>query len=228
MINLDKIGLRYNQDHEVLSNISLHLRAGSFHYLTGASGAGKSSLMRLIYMAQRPTRGNIKILGKDLSTVKPEIMPELRRQIGMVFQDNRLISHLTAFDNLALPLRIRGASESQIVEQVTELLEWVGLGEQMQQLPQTLSGGEQQRVAIARAIIAKPVILLADEPTGNLDEVTASHLMRFFQQMNEDGMTVLVATHSLSIMKRFPNPILHLKAGVIEIVDISQLEAEAR
>ncbi|MCX8502268.1 MAG: cell division ATP-binding protein FtsE [Alphaproteobacteria bacterium] len=216
MIHLDNIGMRYPEGGEILSDISLHLRAGSFHYLTGQSGAGKSTLLRILYLAQTPSRGNLRILGEDIQTLPRSEIPKLRIRIGMVFQDCRLINHLSVFDNVALPLRIKGESESRIKEKVEELLQWVGLGNYLWSNPQTLSGGEQQRVAIARAVIARPDILLADEPTGNLDNHTAQLLMRLFQDLNKDGVTILLATHSDDLMKRFVYPILRLKLGKLE------------
>ena len=213
MIRFDSVGMRYGSGPEVLTDLNFKIAPGSFHFLTGPSGAGKTSLMRLMYLAQRPSRGLIHLFGKDLSTLPTSERPDLRRRIGMVFQEFRLLSHLSAFENVALPLRIAGVAESELRPQVSELLDWVGLSEQMQQTPPTLSGGQQQRVAIARAVIAKPDMLLADEPTGNVDENSAHRLMRLFEVLNQNGTTVIVATHNESIMARFGHRILRLERG---------------
>src|SRR5690606_38181329 len=161
--------MRYGQGAEVLHDIDFELTAGSFHFLTGPSGAGKSSLMRLLYLAHRPSMGSIFMFGKEVTALPRRALPALRRRIGVVFQDFRLLEHLTALENVMLPLRIAGGEEKVIRQHAEELLNWVGLGDKVLSLPHTLSGGEQQRVAIARAVIAKPDLLLADEPTGNVD-----------------------------------------------------------
>ncbi len=169
LLSFDNIGLHYHQSAEVLSDINFELESGSFHYLTGASGAGKTSMMRMLYLAQKPTRGKITLLDQDVITLSRSQLAHLRRQIGIVFQDFRLLNHLTVFDNVALPLRIDGMDEASIQKNVTELLNWVGLGGRIYESPERLSGGEQQRIAIARAVINKPKLLLADEPTGSVD-----------------------------------------------------------
>ncbi|MDI9348941.1 MAG: cell division ATP-binding protein FtsE [Candidatus Symbiobacter sp.] len=213
MIRFDGVGMRYGSGPEILSDLNFEIKAGSFHFLTGPSGAGKTSLMRLMYLAQRQSRGLIHLFGQDLSTLPSGQRPDLRRRIGMVFQEFRLLPHLSAFDNVALPLRIAGTAEAQLRAQVTELLAWVGLAEHMAQTPPTLSGGQQQRVAIARAVIAKPDLLLADEPTGNVDENSARRLMRLFEALNDHGTTVIVATHNEALMTRFGHPVLRLERG---------------
>lgn len=207
--------MRYRLGAEVLHDVSFSLPAGSFHFLTGASGAGKSSLMRLMYLAHRPSRGMISLFGRDVSTIPRRELPALRRRIGVVFQDFRLIDHLSALDNVALPLRIAGARESQIRDHVAELLRWVGLDEQIDARPPTLSGGEQQRVAIARAVIGRPQILLADEPTGNVDDEIALRLMRLLEELNKIGTTVVVATHNERLIERFSYPCFHIEDGVL-------------
>ncbi|MEQ8165252.1 MAG: ATP-binding cassette domain-containing protein, partial [Alphaproteobacteria bacterium] len=169
MVRFENVGMRYGTGPEILRDISFTLEPGSFRYLTGASGAGKSSLLKLMYLARRPTRGLITLFDRDIDTVPRDDFRLLRRRIGVVFQNFRLIDHLTAMDNVALPLRIAGASAKQVHDHVCELLRWVGLGDRIDAKPRTLSGGEKQRVAIARAIIARPRLLLADEPTGNVD-----------------------------------------------------------
>ena len=209
--------MRYGAGPEILRDISLDLEPGSFHFLTGASGAGKTSLLRLMYLAERPTRGIISLFGRDVARTPRREMPALRRKIGVVFQDFRLVEHLSAFDNVALPLRVAELPESQVQEHVTELLTWVGLADHLDQKPAVLSGGQQQRVAIARAVIGRPSLLLADEPTGNVDEELALRLMRLFEELNKLGTTLLIATHSESLVGRFEHPRLHLAAGTLRL-----------
>ncbi len=217
LVRFSNIGLRYSTGDEVLHDISFDLEAGSFHFLTGPSGAGKTSLMKLLYMGQKPTRGVITMMGRELATLPPKALPELRRQIGVVFQDFRLLNHLSAFDNVALPLRVSGVGEAAIKKNVTELLEWVGLGEKMNARPPTLSGGEQQRIAMARAIIGRPKLLLADEPTGNIDENIGIKLLTLFEELNRHGTTVVIATHNEGLVRRFPHDQMHLEDGLLEI-----------
>ena len=176
IIRFDSVGLRYGLGPEVLQDVSFALPSGSFHFLTGASGAGKSSLLRLMYLGLRPTRGRVVVFDRDMAAAKRYELPALRRRIGVVFQDFRLLDHLSAIDNVALPLRVRGVRESEIHKHVPELLGWVGLGDQIHAKPPTLSGGQKQRVAIARAVIGRPDLLLADEPTGNVDDSIAMRL----------------------------------------------------
>jgi cell division transport system ATP-binding protein len=209
--------MRYDAGPEVLRDITLSLDAGSFHFLTGASGAGKTSLLRLMYLAERPTRGVISLFGRDVARTPRHEMPALRRKIGVVFQNFRLIDHLSAFDNVALPLRVADVPELQVQEHVTELLTWVGLADQLHARPATLSGGQQQRVAIARAVIGRPRLLLADEPTGNVDEDLALRLMRLFEELNRLGTTLVIATHSERLVERFVHPRLHLAAGTLTV-----------
>ena len=184
---------------------------GSFRWLLGPSGAGKTSLLRLMYLAVRPTSGRLTVLGTDVGQARRRALPRLRRRIGVVFQDFRLLAHLSAFDNVALPLRIAGRPEGQIQADVTEMLRWVGLSQARRCPPAAMSGGEQQRVAIARAVISRPRLLLADEPTGNLDEVQAERLMQLFKEMNRLGTTVVVATHNDALVGRHPAPSLRLR-----------------
>lgn len=203
--HFDNVGLRYGTDREVLSDLSFTLFAGRFYFLTGASGAGKTSLLKLLYLAQRPSRGMIRMFGADAITMPRGHLPGLRRRIGVVFQDFRLVPHLSAFDNVALPLRVAGHREADIAKPVSDILEWVGLADRMQARPATLSGGEQQRVAIARAVIGQPAILVADEPTGNVDPDMAGKLLRLFEMLNRKGTTVVVATHDLDLLKKVPD-----------------------
>ncbi len=213
LIEFENVGMRYGNGPEVLRDLSFSVARGSFHFITGPSGAGKSSLLRLLSLIHRPSRGLVTLFGRDIATLKREELPALRRRIGVVFQDFRLIDHLSAVDNVALPLRLAGARDERVRGHVKELLRWVGLGDQLNARPPTLSGGEQQRIAIARAVINRPALLLADEPTGNVDERIGLRLMRLFDELNKVGTTVIVATHSESIIRRFRHPVLQLRDG---------------
>ena len=217
MVRFEKVGMRYGLGPEVLRDISFHLAPGSFHFLTGPSGAGKSSLLRLLYLAHRPSRGLIRLFNRDIATTKRRDLPALRRRIGVVFQDFRLLDHLSALDNVALPLRIAGAREGQIREHVAELLAWVGLADRLNARPPTLSGGEQQRVAIARAVIGRPALLMADEPTGNVDPEMGRRLMHLFIELNKIGTTVLIATHDERMIEQFRRPLLRLQDGALTV-----------
>ncbi len=216
MVRLDSVGLRYGDGPEILRDVSFHLKAGSFCFLTGPSGAGKTSLLRLLFLAQQPTRGLINIFGRDVSQVGHRELPLLRRRIGVVFQEFRLLDHLTAFDNVALPLRVSGRSEDSYRADVMDLLSWVGLADQAHAFPPVLSGGEKQRVAIARAVISKPEILLADEPTGNVDPVLAKRLLHLFMELNRLGTTVFLATHDLKLISQGKASVLHLERGILK------------
>jgi cell division transport system ATP-binding protein len=186
----------------VLRDVSFALEPGSFTFLTGASGAGKSTLLRLMFLANPPTRGLITLFGHDLATASRSSFPALRRRIGVVFQDFRLLDHLSAFDNVALPLRLAGGKPGDYAHDVEELLGWVGLGDRLNSKPPTLSGGEQQRVAIARAVVGRPDLLVADEPTGNVDAEIGQRLIRLFGELNRLGTTVLIATHDRSLIEQ--------------------------
>ena len=200
----------------MLRDLDFSLSEGGFYFLTGASGAGKTSLLMLLYLAQRPTRGRIRLFGDDLSEVFRDTLPAFRRRIGVVFQDFRLIRHLSAYDNVALPLRIAGRDEAEIESAVREMLDWVGLGDRAGARPPTLSGGEQQRVAIARAVITQPDLLVADEPTGNVDAEMAKRLLHLFSAMNEFGTTVVVATHDLGLIAANPGAeLMRLDRGAL-------------
>ncbi|MDX2027863.1 MAG: cell division ATP-binding protein FtsE [Alphaproteobacteria bacterium] len=209
----EHVSLRYDASRPVLEDITFTLPAGGFYFLTGPSGAGKSSLLRLIYRAERPTAGRVFLFGHDTTHADRNELPALRRQIGMVFQDFRLIPHLTAQENAALPLRLAGSNEDYIERHTRELLEWVGVGARRNALPAELSGGEQQRVAIARAVVNRPKLLLADEPTGNVDDETAIKLFHLFDELNRLGTAVILATHQHNLVERFKKPALQLKAG---------------
>jgi cell division transport system ATP-binding protein len=209
--------MRYGSGPEVLHDLTFHLEPGSFHFLTGPSGSGKSSLLRLLYLARRPSRGLINLFDRDLALLPRRHLPGLRRRIGVVFQDFRLLDHLTAYQNVALPLRLARSRESEYREDVIELLNWVGLGDRVSARPSVLSGGEQQRVAIARAVVAKPDLLLADEPTGSVDADIGRRLISLFVQLNRLGTTVVVATHDRGLVRRIGAPELRLADGTVEL-----------
>ncbi|MCW3834857.1 cell division ATP-binding protein FtsE [Sphingomonas canadensis] len=205
IVQFENVGLRYGTGTETLSDLSFTLTSGSFYFLTGASGAGKTSLLRLLYLAQRPSRGVVRLFGEDAGVLPRARLPGFRRRIGVVFQDFRLLPHLSAYDNIALPLRVAGIPESDIEAPVREMLAWVGLTDRGKAKPPTLSGGEQQRIAIARAVIGRPEILVADEPTGNVDPDMAERLLHLFDSLNRLGTTVVVATHDFHLLNRIPN-----------------------
>ncbi len=205
IVQFENIGLRYGTGAETLSDVSFTLRSGAFYFVTGASGAGKTSLLKLLYLAQRPSRGIIRLFGEDAVLLPRDRLPGFRRRIGVVFQDFRLVPHLSAWDNIALPLRVAGVPEPDVEQPVREMLAWVGLTERAHARPATLSGGEQQRVAIARAVIARPEILIADEPTGNVDPDMAERLLHLFDSLNKLGTTVVVATHDFHLLNRIPH-----------------------
>ncbi len=204
IVEFDSVGLRYGTGAEVLRDLDFRLGHGGFYFLTGPSGAGKTSLLKLLYLAQRPTRGRISLFGEELGDAPRDVLPAFRRRIGVVFQDFRLIPHLSAFDNVALPLRIAGQSGAELEGPVREMLAWVGLADRSSARPPTLSGGEQQRVAIARAVISQPELLVADEPTGNVDAEMAERLMHLFSGLNRLGTTIVVATHDVGLIARIP------------------------
>jgi cell division transport system ATP-binding protein len=215
VVNFQGVGMRYGRAPEVLRDINLNLSQGSFHFLTGASGAGKSSLLKLIYLAHEPSRGLIRLFGRDAATLPRDQLPGVRRRIGVVFQAYRLLNHLTVFDNAALPLRVAGRSFESYRQDVKELLDWVGLGPKLSAMPATLSGGEQQRLAVARAVVAKPDLLLVDEPTGNVDQEMGRRILRLLAELNRMGATVLVATHDRALVAEAGAPVLVLKGGRI-------------
>jgi cell division transport system ATP-binding protein len=219
MIRFENVGLRYGIGPEILRDVSFHIPERSFQFLTGPSGAGKTSLLRLLFLSLKPTRGNISVFGRDRSTISRHDLPMLRRKIGVVFQDFRLLDHLTTFENVALPLRVRGREESSYKADVRDLLDWVGLGDRMHVYPPVLSGGEKQRVSIARALIEQPSVLLADEPTGNVDPPLARRLLKLFIELNKLGTAVVIATHDLSLMEQVDSRRMVIHDNRVEIYD---------
>lgn len=215
MMHLENVSAGYVPDQPVLKSVSLHLEAGAFYFLTGASGSGKSTLLRLLSLTHSASTGTMRAFGKDIAALSHDQLPELRRKIGMVFQDYQLLNHLTVSENVALPLKISGESRLDIETKAHELLEWVGLSNHANALPVTLSGGQKQRAAIARAVIRNPLILLADEPTGNLDPALSLKFMYLFQALGKMGTTVVFATHDENLISMFDYPVLVLKDGTL-------------
>ena len=213
VIEFQNVGMRYRKGPEILRDITFSIKPGDFRFIKGPSGAGKSSLLRLLSLAHLPSRGIVRLFGQDARLIKRRDRPALRRRIGVVFQDFRLIEHLTAVENVLLPLELAGARPRSYDANVRELLEWVGLGRRLDARPSTLSGGEQQRVAIARAVILRPDILLADEPTGSLDDAMGWRLVHLMEELNKIGTTVIVATHSETLVQRFRHPVMYLEQG---------------
>jgi len=215
-VRFDRVSLSYGPETGVLSDVSLSLKPGSMTFLTGPSGAGKSTLLKLAYLALRPSSGRVSLFGVDTGRLKRPALSILRRRIGVVFQEFRLLEHLSAYENVALPLRVSGESEKRYRNDVAELLGWVGLGDRMNAKPATLSGGEKQRVAIARAVVVKPDLILADEPTGNVDEEMGERLLRLFRELNKRlNTTLLIATHDLAMVRKAKADVLRLADGMV-------------
>lgn len=219
VVRFERLGMRYGRGPEILSDVDMCLQNGSFTFLTGPSGAGKSTLLKLCYLELKQSRGLISLFGTDISKMSRKVKHSIRKKIGVILQDFRLIDHLTIFENVALPLRVSGEKKSNYTKDVSELLQWVGLGARMDALPKTLSGGEKQRAAIARAVISKPDLIIADEPTGNVDEVMSKRLLSLFTEMNRSGTTVLIATHNKKLIKGVKANILHIENG--KLIDTS-------
>ena len=219
VVRFENVGLRYGLGPEVLRDLSFNIGPHSFQFLTGPSGAGKTSLLRLLYLSLKPTRGLITLFGHDVATLSKDALTTLRRRVGIVFQDFRLLDHMTTYENVSLPLRVLGKDEATYRDEVVELLRWVGLGERLMALPPVLSGGEKQRAAIARAVIARPQLLLADEPTGNVDPVLARRLVRLFAELNKSGTAVVIATHDIGLMDLFDARRLVLHEGRMHIYE---------
>ena len=219
VVHFENVGVRYGLGPEVLRDVTFSIEPRSFQFLTGPSGAGKTTLLRLILMSVRATRGLVTLFGQEVSRIEGDDLTRVRRRMGVVFQDFRLLDHLTVYENVALPLRVQGRLEDNYRGEVVELLRWVGLGERMHTLPPVLSGGEKQRAAIARALIVRPELLLADEPTGNVDPSLARRLLRLFIELNRLGTSVVIATHDLSLMDQVEARRLVLAEGHLLIDD---------
>jgi cell division transport system ATP-binding protein len=219
VIRFENVGLRYGRGPEVLRDLTFRIDPKSFQFLTGPSGAGKTSLLRMLFLALRPTRGLVTMFDQDAATLSKDGRATLRRRIGLVFQDFRLLDHMTTYENVALPLRVIGKDEAEYRAEVVELLQWVGLGDRMGALPPILSGGEKQRAAIARAVIARPQLLLADEPTGNVDPNLGQRLLRLFIELNKSGTSVVIATHDIALMDEFDARRLVLHEGRLHVYD---------
>ena len=217
MVRFENVGLRYGLGPEILRDLSFLIPAHSFQFLTGPSGAGKTSLLRLLFLSMRPTRGLVNLFGHDVSLLAKDDIADLRKRIGIVLQDFRLLDHMTTYENVALPFRVIGREESSYRKEVIDLLKWVGLGERMDALPPILSGGEKQRAAIARAVIAQPQLLLADEPTGNVDPSLARRLLRLRIELHKSGTSVIIATHDIALMDLYDAPRLVLHEGRLQV-----------
>lgn len=211
-ISFANVAAKYDGTPDILTDVSFNISNGSFYFLSGASGAGKTTLLRLIYQLHKPARGQIKLFGHITNDLSRDDITKLRQKMAIVFQSYSLLSHLSVFDNIALPLRVRGVPETKIKKLVAKVLDWVGLGKYADANPMSLSGGQQQRVSVARAIIIQPSILLADEPTGNLDDENASRLMELFIQMNKMfGTTIILATHNKKLMETYKFPVIQVE-----------------
>jgi len=216
-VRFDAVGMRYGRAPEVLTDLSFELRSGSFHFLTGASGAGKTSLLSLIYLANRPSRGLISVFDRDTATLRHDALPAFRRRMGVAYEDIRLLDHLNAFDNVALPLRLARSNPKTWRKDVTELLAWFGLGERSQAMPATLSGGERKRLGLARAIVGRPELILADEPTAHVDPAMGARIMRLLAHLARQGSTVIVATHDVNLVAGSGHPVMHLDEGCLTL-----------
>ncbi len=220
IIRFENMGLLFENGPQVFNKLNLSVKEGSFYFLTGPSGAGKSTLLKMIYLNQNQTAGKVELFGRDSLSILHQDIPYIRRKIGVVFQDFRLVPHLSSVDNVALPLKVRGIDPRKARNQAAELLKWVGLEDVLNRNPQTLSGGQQQRIAIARAVIGRPKVLLADEPTGNVDDEIALKLLYLFEEMNKTGTTVIVATHNRALPKEFNHPEIYLNEGKATLIPV--------
>lgn len=219
LVRFENVGLRYGIGPEILRDIDFSIPPQSFQFLTGPSGAGKTTLLKLVMQTLRPTRGRVTLFGENVGQMSQSELAHLRRRIGIVFQDFRLLDHLTTYENVALPLLVQGREEASYRAEVIELLRWVGLGDRMHVPPVILSGGEKQRAAIARALIAQPALLLADEPTGNVDPGLARRLLRLFIELNKSGTAVVIATHDLALMDMIDARRLVLAEGALHVYE---------
>jgi cell division transport system ATP-binding protein len=218
VVRFDAVSLTYGPGPEVLRDVSFALEEHSFHFLTGPSGAGKTTLLKLVLQSLKPSSGEITMFGRNVVGMVQDDIAAIRRRIGIVLQDFRLLDHLTVYENVALPLRVQGRDEGSYRAEVRELLDWVGLGERMHALPPILSGGEKQRAAIARALIVRPELLLADEPTGNVDPSLARRLLRLFIELNKLGTAIVLATHDFNLMEQFDAPRMVLTEGRLHVI----------
>ncbi len=216
IIKFDHVGLHYAPGHAIFYDLNYSFFAGTFYFLTGPSGAGKTSLLKLIYRAFKPSEGKVSVFGRDVTTLSTSELPNFRQRMGLVFQDCRLIDHLSVLDNVALALRISGTDTRRARDYAKELLHWVGLGDHLNHIPLQLSDGQKQRAAIARAVITRPLLLLADEPTGNLDVHSAHRLMSLFEELNKMGTSIVLATHNQALVSAFPYIELKLYQGQIQ------------
>lgn len=217
IVKFEQVGLYYPEGGPVFYNLNYSFFAGSFYFLTGPSGVGKSSLLKLIYRGARSSEGNIHVFGRNIANLTSSELPAFRQRMGLVFQDCRLLKHLTALDNVALAMKITGVDTKKSRGYAKELLHWVGLGDFINHYPDTLSDGQKQRVGIARAVITRPLLLLADEPTGNVDDAAAYKLMLLFEELNKIGTTIILATHDRGIVANFPYPELQLYQGQLTV-----------
>lgn len=226
MVRFENVGLRYGLGPEILRDLSFEIAPKSFQFLTGPSGAGKTTLLKLLFLSLKPTRGLVHVFGEDTATLSKDSLADLRRRIGIVFQDFRLLDHMTTYENVALPLRVLGRDEASYRAEVIELLDWVGLGHRIHAPPPVLSGGEKQRAAIARAVIVRPELLLADEPTGNVDPPLARRLLRLFVELNRFGTAVMIATHDLSLIEQVEARCFVIERGELRILDPDDLHPD--
>lgn len=217
VLSFTDVSLQYEIGQLILKNLNFKINKGDFYFLTGPSGAGKSSLLKLMYLGHRPSFGHVKIFGSLTDIIPLEQIPLFRQKIGVVFQDFRLINHLTAIENVLLPLRVQEKDQQTSYHQAVELLSWVGLSHHLHAYPHSLSGGQKQRVAIARAVIGQPSLLLADEPTGNVDGEIAMKLLHLLEELNKQGTAVIIATHNTALVERFPYAEFHLDNGTLQL-----------
>jgi cell division transport system ATP-binding protein len=215
IVSFEGISLSYERGAPVLDHLDLELKAGTFHFLSGPSGAGKTSLLRLVYLSLTPDKGHLRLFGESIDARDREQKAALRRKLGIIFQDFRLLEHLNVFDNAALPLIVSGQKPVDYKNDVTELLTWVGLKDRLKAMPRELSGGEKQRLAIARAVVHRPTLILADEPTGNIDYAMGLRIMRLFVELNRLGATVLIASHDEALIRATGMPVLELNQGKV-------------
>lgn len=209
------LGHQYDEGPEIFKGVTFNIEKSSFHFLTGPSGSGKSSLLRILYLGLKPTWGNLKLFGEDPLKMNTLTLPLLRQKLGVVFQEFKLLDHLNVVDNVSLPLRVRGIDAKRGHKQAQELLDWVGLGDCLRSYPSALSGGQKQRVAIARAVITRPQLLLADEPTGNVDDEMAMKLLYLFEELNKMGTAIIIATHNPRLLEKSSYPQLVIQEGTI-------------